>query len=57
MPAVRQQCLPMKTYTAAQEAAMSRALLRLAPDDPLVGAIADYGQLRAANRACASAHP
>lgn len=54
-PAVRQQCLPMKTYTLAQEQALAGALRALPGDSPLVRAMADYGQLRAANRACA--HP
>lgn len=55
-PAIRSQCLPMKDYSAAQQQALAAALAAVAPDSPLVGAMADYGALRAANRACA-AHP
>lgn len=51
-PAIHQQCLPMKTYTAAEEHALAGAVRALQADSPLVGAMADYGALRAANRAC-----
>jgi hypothetical protein len=51
-PAVRSQCLPLKTYTPAQEKALADALAALPADSPLAGAMADYGALRAADRAC-----
>jgi hypothetical protein len=45
-------CVPLKTWTPAQEAAMADALQALEPANPLVGAMTDYGAMRAADRAC-----
>lgn len=46
-------CPPVVAYTVDQEQAMAKALEALKPDDPLVGATADYIALRKAARACA----
>jgi hypothetical protein len=45
-------CPAMKNYTMAQEAAVSASMLKLPDNDPIVGFIEDYGQLRAEVRAC-----
>lgn len=45
-------CIPLVAYTPAQEAAMADALQVLDPTNPLVQAMADYGAMRAADRAC-----
>ena len=50
--AVTVSCPPLKSYSAADQKALAAALTALAPDSPLVGAMADYGALRAAVRAC-----
>lgn len=47
-------CPPLKTYTADQEKALAVALAALPAGSPLVGAMADYGALRATVRACRS---
>lgn len=54
---VQTVCPPIKTYSAAEQKAMAGALAALPPNNPLVGAITDYGTLRAAVRACASTPP
>jgi hypothetical protein len=51
-PVVAASCPALKSYTPAQEAALGSALALLPPDNPLVGAMTDYGALRAADRAC-----
>lgn len=57
LPAAHSVCLPMKSYTAAQQQAVAAQLAALPPDSPVAGLVVDYGQLRAANRACAASHP
>ncbi len=52
-PTVAVVCPPITTYTAAQETAMAQALSALPTGSPLATAMADYGKLRAAARACA----
>lgn len=51
-PTVKTVCLPMTTYSQAQEQAVAAELAKLAPDDPVAAFIVDYGQMRAADRAC-----
>lgn len=53
--AVQQACLPMATYTAAQEQAVGAELAAFKPADPILLFIIDYGAMRAANRACLAA--
>ena len=50
--AVQTVCLPQKSYTPAQELAMASAVAALPADSLIVTMIADYGAMRAANRAC-----
>lgn len=47
-------CPPVKTYTKAEEAALADAVGALRAGNPLIGAMLDYGRLRAAARACAN---
>lgn len=44
-------CLPMAVYSPAQEKAAGDALAALPPANPLATFMADYGALRAADRA------
>ena len=48
---VKTVCLPLKAYAPDQELALGRALAALTADNPLVQAMADYGAMRAADRA------
>ena len=50
-------CPPLKTYALADERALGAAVAALPPGSPLIGAMADYGALRAADRACRAAAP
>lgn len=50
-------CLPLKPYTAAEQAAQGASLAKLPADDPLVGLVLDYGAMRDADRACQQALP
>lgn len=45
-------CPPIISYTQVQESALAAAIKMLPADSPLVGAMVDYGQLRATIRAC-----
>lgn len=45
-------CPPIPTYTPTQERALGAAVAALPATSPLVGAMADYGAVRAAVRAC-----
>ena len=49
-------CLPMQTYTPAQETAMGNALAALADTNPLVGFITDSIAMRRANQAVCGAN-
>lgn len=51
-PSVKIACLPLKGYSQAQDQAVAAELAKLAPDDPVAAFIVDYGQMRAADRAC-----
>jgi len=48
-------CPPVKAYAKAEQAALAEAIAALSPSNPLIGAMLDYGRLRAAARACAKA--
>lgn len=50
--AVKQVCLPLKTYSTADQKAASAALAALDPANPLVAFMEDYSALRSADRAC-----
>lgn len=52
-PPVAVACIPVAEYTPEQEKALAAALEALPATNPLVGAMIDYGRLRAAARACA----
>lgn len=45
-------CLPLHTYTPAEEAALGAAVADLPFGSPLVSAMVDYGAMRAGDRAC-----
>lgn len=45
-------CLPLTSYTSAQQAALAARLGSLTSDDPLFLAVADYERMRDADRAC-----
>lgn len=49
---VKTICLPLKAYAEPQEKAVAAELQKLPADDPLAGFVTDYGQMRAADRAC-----
>lgn len=51
------QCPPLATYTPAQQQALAAAVQALPDGSPLVSAMLDYGQLRAADRACQGVSP
>jgi hypothetical protein len=57
--AVKTVCPPLKAYTAEFETALASQLdaIGLSDGDPLIIAMADYGAMRAADRACLSARP
>jgi hypothetical protein len=46
------QCPPVKVYSQAEQDALATAVAALPPENPLIGAMLDYGRLRAAARAC-----
>ena len=46
-------CPPVKAYSKAEEAALAKAVAALDSRNALIGAMLDYGRLRAAARACA----
>ena len=48
-------CPPVAASTLAQEQSLAASVRARQPDDPLVGAMADYLALRKAARACAGA--
>lgn len=50
-------CSPVAAYSLAQEQALGQAVTALQPDNPLVGAMADYLALRKSARACQGAKP
>ncbi len=52
-PVVTVTCLPLASYTAAQEQAVAEEILALPPaDSDLIEFFNDYGALRSADRAC-----
>lgn len=48
-------CVPMRDYTADEQLKLAAAVEALKQGDPLIAAMADYGQLRAEVRACQGA--
>lgn len=52
LPQTTVVCPPLKAYGLDQEKALAQALAAVPAGSPLVGAMADYGALRAAVRAC-----
>jgi hypothetical protein len=55
--AVRTQCLPLKAYTPEFQAELAAALAPLPEGSALARAMADFGAMRAADRACLAANP
>lgn len=51
---VKTVCPPIRSYSPDQQKALGAAVAALPADSPLVGAMADYGAIRAAVRACAA---
>jgi hypothetical protein len=56
-PAPPPACIPIRVYTPAEDAAIKSALDALDSGSPLIGALLDYGKLRAAARAACSQPP
>lgn len=50
-------CLPMKDYPAATQSAAASELEALPAGSVVAEFVADYGAMRAANRACLSGRP
>lgn len=50
-------CLPVKAWTAAEQAALAAQLASVAAGSPIDLAIQDYERMRDAARACAGAKP
>jgi len=50
-------CLPLTFYTPAEETALGAALGELTDGNPLISGWADYGKMRAADRACMGLDP
>lgn len=51
-PVAAVSCLPLVSYSAAQQRALASALDALPATSPLIQAFTDYAALRAADRAC-----
>lgn len=56
-PAATALCLPLKTYTSAEQTEAAAELQALPAGSALAQMIGDYGELRAADRACQSIKP
>ena len=50
-------CLPMTEYSDADQSAAASELEALADSSVIARFVIDYGQMRAANRACLSGRP
>lgn len=50
-------CLPLKPYTAEEQAQLAAALAVLPDNDPMALALIDYGKMRQADRACLASRP
>lgn len=50
-PSARAPCVPVVYYSTEKEGALADAIAALKPDNPLVGAMADYLWLRKAVKA------
>lgn len=57
MPAVSVQCLPMASYSKAEQTQVAVELDKLPAGSELARFMVDYGALRAANRACLAVKP
>lgn len=55
-PAVKSVCLPMKTYSKADQALIAESVAALPAGSMIAQIITDYGAMRDANRAC-QGHP
>ena len=55
LTAVQLTCLPLKTYTPAEQKALADAMAALDPTSPLIGLAGDYSAMRDADRACVAA--
>lgn len=53
-PDVQASCLPLKAYTAAEQAQLSTELKKLSQDSAILGVMLDYEKMRDADRACIS---
>ena len=51
-PIIKVQCPPIKTYSPDFEKSLSAAVADLSANNPIITAMADYGALRSAIRAC-----
>ncbi len=56
-PAVKTACLPLKPYTAAEQAQWASELMALPPGAMLMRISLDYVAMRDADRACLKAAP
>lgn len=48
-------CLPLSTYSPAQQKALAEAVAALPPGSPLLDLVTDYAAMRDADRACRGA--
>lgn len=53
-PVAAPVCLPLVTYSPAQQKALAEQLKTIPADSPLAQAVIDYGKMRDADRACLS---
>ena len=54
-PILSVECLPLKAYSQAEQAALRTQLAGLPPDSPVQLAMLDYLRMRDADRACMGA--
>lgn len=52
VPTPKAVCLPLKAYTAQEQAALAAAVAALPPGSDLIAAVLDYERMRDADRAC-----
>lgn len=57
IPTPKAVCLPLKPYTAQEQARLAAAIATLEPGSDIIGAILDYQRMRDADRACPAAKP
>lgn len=56
-PAPKAICVPLKPYTAAEQAALAAQVAMLPVGSDLIAAMIDYSHMRDADRACLAAKP